>query len=808
VNEYDSCRTKLEELIEWYTPRVGNRNEATTRLTMIDRIFFECLAWPRDSAIAEEPHGREYADYAFHHPRRVLIVEAKREGDYFELPAGQENLEYSLCSLLRDYPNLKAAIEQAAGYAQSRGTPFAVVTNGHQIVAFVATRSDGIPPLEGTALVFPSLSFMLKHFLDLWQVLSAPGVRQQRLHARLVGAGTLELPPKLSASIPGYPGLKRRNIFQTDLQVLSELVLEDISRSPDLEDQFLEECYYQSGTLSQHSLTSKAILSARYEAMFDASSPGPTTVPAADKKGIAPDLLAESLSRRPVLLIGDVGVGKTMFIRRLLKVDAADVFENAIAIYIDLGTKATLIPTLADAVLDEITRQLLDIYDVDIHERNFVHGVYHSEILRFRRGIHSDIKESNPDLFREKEVAFLEAQSQDRQEHLRRCIDHISRARKQQVVIFLDNADQRDDPIQQEAFLIAQDLAANWPAAVFVTLRPETFHHSRRKGALSGYHPKAFTIAPPRVDRVIKKRLQFAQKLATGQIPLPRLHADVKLNNLRSILAALESSLERNDDLVECIDNIAGGNVRQALDLVREFLGSGHVDTQKIVTIYDETGDYTVPVHEFLRAVIFQDAEHYDPEASPVGNLFDMASADPKEHFALPMLLGILDTLASGRGEAGFVTAAKVFEELQSCGFTPAQVNAAILRGYRIGLIETSGRREPEADTVLAALRVTTVGLYHIARLCRMFAYIDAITVDLPVCDSSVRDGISDVRRISERVQRAESVRDYLDRQWLEVGGLCGSFDWKKVSFDLKDDIEKVRTRIGEYRHQEESDES
>ena len=41
-------------------------------------------------------------------------------------------------------------MEQAAGYCQSRGVPYAAVSNGHQFVIFVATRSDGIPPFEGT----------------------------------------------------------------------------------------------------------------------------------------------------------------------------------------------------------------------------------------------------------------------------------------------------------------------------------------------------------------------------------------------------------------------------------------------------------------------------------------------------------------------------------------------------------------------------------------------------------------------------------------------------------------------------------
>jgi predicted type IV restriction endonuclease len=167
-DDYESSRSNLERLRAWYQANAASRNEATTRLHLIDRLFFECLGWSKGDVVLEEPYGGEYADYVFSTFRPVLIVEAKKEGNYFELPAGQHTkIEYPIAALRRDLPNAKAAIDQVAGYCQTRGVPFGVVTNGHQIIAFVATRSDGNSPLEGRALVFESLDLMLSHFLEL-----------------------------------------------------------------------------------------------------------------------------------------------------------------------------------------------------------------------------------------------------------------------------------------------------------------------------------------------------------------------------------------------------------------------------------------------------------------------------------------------------------------------------------------------------------------------------------------------------------------------------------------------------------------
>src|SRR5258708_3394384 len=250
----------IKELVDyWNQSKADERNEATTRLQLIDRLFFKCLGWEENDVVAEKAHDREYADYTFYPlpGRSVLIVEAKRQGLYFELPVGSDRLEYLLPTLMHDYRDLKSAIEQAAQDCQSRGVPFGAVCNGHQLVAFVAVRTDGQPPLEGRAIVFPSLESMYAKFRTLWNVLSKPGVEQRTLSTHLIGDSLPKLPLKLSKTISAYPGLKNRNPFQADLQILSEAIMEDVSRSREMEARFLYECYSPSGAIPQFSLASK-----------------------------------------------------------------------------------------------------------------------------------------------------------------------------------------------------------------------------------------------------------------------------------------------------------------------------------------------------------------------------------------------------------------------------------------------------------------------------------------------------------------------------------------------------------------------
>ena len=147
-SEYENGERALEGLICWYESHASDRNEATTRLHIIDVLLFECLGWDkRTDCVLEQRFTGKYTDYELLCPRRTVVVEAKKEGIYFEIPSGLSNRQYNIKTLAKDVHSLGQAITQAASYCQQRGVPFGVVTNGHQLVAFIGSRQDGLPPV-------------------------------------------------------------------------------------------------------------------------------------------------------------------------------------------------------------------------------------------------------------------------------------------------------------------------------------------------------------------------------------------------------------------------------------------------------------------------------------------------------------------------------------------------------------------------------------------------------------------------------------------------------------------------------------
>lgn len=804
--DFNSGQEKFSRFKEKYPEK--DRNEATTRLHLIDNIFFECLGWERESCTAEDRFNGEYTDYTFktNHPK--LIVEAKREGKYFDMPIEKAiGKNYLISTLCKNNRGLKSAVEQTISYCQSRGVEVGCVTNGHQFVIFLGTRTDGTPPMDGRCVIFLSLTDIDKRFTQFWNYLSPECIKQNILINELLDRYLPLLPQKLSAKLLSYPGIKDRNMFQADLKTVSEFILEDLLTGKAVEKDFLASCYCSSGALSQYALISKNVLKTRYESLFPSGSPAPTLTSIVTRSGISTDLISETISKRPLLLIGDVGAGKTIFIRNFINVSAFEELNNAVTLYIDLGSQGNLSRDLKDCLITEISDQLLSNYKIDIKSQKIVHSIYHGDIDRFKNGIYGPLEKSSPLEYLKKEIEYLEQRMDNNESHLRSCIKWIVRSHRKQVVIFIDNCDQRSYEDQQKAFLLAQEMASDWDCSIYVSLRPETFYRSKHSGTLSAYQPKAFTVSPPRVDEVIIKRLnfaiQYAKKIASEDIPgISGVMRETISKELIPIIISFLDSINTNRELLEAIDNISGGNIRKALDFFRSFLSSGHVDTEKILKIIVKDGKYQVPLHEFLRAIIYGDSKYYDNDRSPIVNLFDLSTYDPKEHFLLCVLLSLLQSLSKTGDKTGFVETASLVKALHDLGYIPEQIEFGLHRAVMHQLVDVTGRSKymlsfSMEKEIPEALRLTTVGAYHIKKLIHFFTYHSAIIVDTPILIPDFRDKIYNVEEedIKVRLDTCEIFIDYLDTQWEKSNIASEVFDWSKESRFARDDIFRVRNK-------------
>jgi hypothetical protein len=793
--DFENGHARLLALVEWWdTEGSKNRNEATTRLHLIDSLLYGVLAWPKSFVVAEERHAGKYADYEVGRPATRLIVEAKREGIYFELPAGVGPGLMNLSTLFSSSPEFEAAVRQVLGYCQERGVPVAAVSNGHQIAAFLASRQDAVPPLEGRAVVFDSFASMQEDFSLLWNSLSRHGIEARMIHATLEDAAVSTPPAKLSARVPDYPGYWTRNRIQNELKILADLVLEDIPRAPELEVEFLRQCYSSTNTLSEYALVSREILEARYTALASIETEAALT-PARKQDGLSPaltmDVAAGSLGRRPLILLGDVGVGKSMFIQHFRYIDAEAVLAESIVLSVDFGGEATLSEDLKSYVMERFIEQLRS-YDVDVEADKFVRNVYKAELRSFENSPAGRLKKTAPQEFELREIGLLERKLGARDTHLEASLRYASRSLKRQIIVFLDNIDQRDADFQEQVFLIGQSLAEKWPATVFLSLRPDTFYRSRNVGSLTAYQPRVFTIAPPEIEQVIDKRLRFCGNLVRNPGIRHQLMPDAldqQAATLGTYLEILARSFRRNDDLVEFVENLSGGNVREALGFLNTFVGSGHVNTRKILDIEADDGNYIVPLHEFGRAIIYGDHQYFDPAASPIANVFEISTEDGREHFLLCLLLVHIERAGEVGRREGYVGVDEIMSFAQALGYVPAQIDFALRHAVDKRLLQIGPQQANESTR---RYRITTVGAYTYKKLLPTFIYVDAVVVDTPIVEPGAADAIAHCREVEDRLERAKHFLSYLDSQWAKVGGPNLPLDWPAMGSQLRLDFVRV----------------
>ncbi|WP_020564566.1 hypothetical protein [Methylosarcina fibrata] len=780
--ELTEGQKKLEHILREFPENSSHWSEAQNRFQFIDRFLTECLGWDKlniEVEKSDELGGR--ADYILGRPPKA-VLEAKKESKNFDVPPISA-LTYvrKIEPLLRSSKIFEDAVKQIIPYCAIHGAQIAIVCNGPQIAIFQAII-PGHSPLEGECFFFDGFESYVKNFPLLWKLLSPEGITENRAYRNLSFHRNPRIPQKACSTISEPFKYRYRNKFQENLRSLSALLLEEIEDNPALKTSFYAECYVSIEANNRHLLLSKNIIAARYKRVGqNGVSPNAlepiTTIDEVGGVKFNDPTINQSMGSRPIVVIGDVGVGKTSFFENLYYNLEGFEKANTYFIHINLGIKANLSESIKSYILSEIPAVLKNKYEVDINSTNFVNAIYHRDLVEFDNSIKGSLKDLDNVAYQRERIAFLSAKIDMHDKHLLASLGHLARGRNKQIILVLDNADQRTFEVQQETFLIAQELAASRNLLVFVSLRPSTFYLSKTTGTLSAYQNKILTVAPPPADEVVQKRLLFAVRVAEGKVAPAELEG-IRLHSgsVVSFLKATLRSIRTSETIRQFLSNITGGNTRAVIELITGFFGSPNVDSEKIVRIEDQTGNYTIPLHEFTKHALFGEYAYFNSQSSLVAcNIFDISSADPREHFLASLVIAYLNTGYGILDNDGFVNGQELLEEMLRQGFVTDQVRHVLRRLATKKLIETPHAHyrelqvEDDNPPENFHFRATTVGIYHVRFWTGSFAFLDAVSTDTPVFDSDSRVEISKLASsfdINDRYHKALCFRKYLVNQW------------------------------------------
>ncbi|MBO9407186.1 hypothetical protein J7399_07100 [Shimia sp. R9_1] len=806
-HEMTEGRKKLQDILKSRPEDSEEWNEAQNRFQFIDRLLKECLGWQVPNIRVEEPDGDGgRIDYLLGDIAPIkAILEAKREAVSFgDLPGGQRMQVRKIAPLLEASKELNSAFNQCLQYCALKGARLGIVCNGPQLLVFQAVSPHGAPS-EGECYFFDGFQNYLDHFPLLWKILSPEGISENRAYRDISLHRSPRIPTKASETIPDPTRYRYRSDFQENIRTLSTLLLEEIEDNQQVRRSFYRDCYVPVEANNRHTLLSKQIIKHRYRRVApDSSEPKQLRAQREwnNEQPIFEDAdLGATLSTRPVVVLGDVGVGKTSFFENLSFQLEENDKNDSIFLHINLGQKGTIATDLRKFIVQEIVELLSSQYTINIDSEDFAKSAHYKALSKFDEGPNGSLKSLDPAQYQLRKIDYLNELINERASNLQAALAHLCHGQKRQIVIVLDNADQRNFETQQQAFLIAQELSASGSCLVFVALRPSTFFDSKKRGALSGYQNRMFSISPPPADEVIQKRLQFAIRVAEGKQQLASLDGiRFRLDGIVLFLKATLRSIRSNQDIQAFLGNITGGNTRSVIELVASFFGSPNVESEKIIEIEGRTGRYQVPLHEFTKHALLGEYAHYNPQSSLYAcNVFDVSSADPREHFLKPALLAFLYSNSGVANRDGFVMGEAISAEMQKLGFEEDQIRHALRKLARNRLVETPHAhfREIEVDEGVLPdtfhYRATSIGMYHVRKWMCSFSFLDAVAIDTPIFDEVAREKVVEVAGsffIHHRLEKAKIFREYLEEQWQASGIATAYFDFS----------EAVRSQVGSFR--------
>jgi predicted type IV restriction endonuclease len=333
-------------------------NEAQNRFQFVDRLLMECLGWshpfievePKDDAGGK-------ADYLLGKPVKAAL-EVKREAVAFDLlPAAKSVTVRKLRPLVSACKVLESSVLQVLSYCTLHGAQIAVVCNGPQLIIF-QSHIPALSPLDGECYAFNGFPAYDQNFPLLWKLLSPEGVSENRAYQQLSHLRNPRIPAKAYTAIAEPMGHRYRNEFQENLRTLAELLLDEVEENQEFKDEFYRECYVPLETNNRHMLLSKGIISSRYKRVGDTgSAPAVFNTSVEDGRVKVDKKIAEkTIGSRPIVVIGDVGVGKTSFFENLFSQLSTEDKQHTLFIHINLGEQATLSETVKRHHLQERRR--------------------------------------------------------------------------------------------------------------------------------------------------------------------------------------------------------------------------------------------------------------------------------------------------------------------------------------------------------------------------------------------------------------------------------------------------------------------
>ena len=760
----DLAKNAVIEAFEKFgsTRRISEPNEAETRCELIDQIL-TAIGWESGDFAREVSTGTgDYIDYEL--PRSnhrilgsnspTLVVEAKRSGSSFVLdePKLDTGRTRALATLFKNGgKSLKEALKQAAGYCNDRAIPYACVTNGYQWLFFRGLSSESQSWNEGRVIVFSSSESIIINFDEFLGCL-APHMLTSSNLPRLLARPT---PQEISrATIPLEHLTLRRKVASENLLDVSRIIGQQFFAQIHGSDrsQMLEGCYVEPGGRPDFNHSLKRLLedTLSNDVVGEEFYQGNTK----EFTDRLQSLDSSGEIKYPILVVGNVGVGKTTFLYRTL-VSLREISDDtneknadskkgdaAMFAYVDLENQGNLElfddqevqRKTASIILEKLAQSAIttlekrdDISDNARNEANPDKETTLRTMLRDRLSKERSSAESyfarNPEKWADKEYEIVQDYRRDSTTFLIHYIRHLRARFKRRddkrypILLVIDNLDQASSQYQRCVYSLALRLAKETPAVTIVSIREDTFSEGRQpKGFLSSSPLEfVFHIQAPALDKLLRQRIKYIRLcLESEKLPKGLRNSLEEVSKVIEILSQGLLAPPRHG--LEVISALSGHNIRSALRIVREFISG----TTFLTSAPEPTVSYLL---EALIAIAGQLEHQLD-----LKKLFDADPHVPPLHFLRLRLLGYYSWAYEEHPDRSLLEDTdSVIAKFASWGYPTHSVEQALQSLCSQGLL--TGIKTKNTDRLSTRISINSTGYAHITRLATQKVYLTTMAL-------------------------------------------------------------------------------
>lgn len=684
-------------------------NEARVRLEILDGVLI-AMGWRKESFYPESYDGEGgFTDYLLKsYDTPHLVVEAKRSGRRFTLPAGVRSRRTKAGALhTGGGADLKEAMEQAARYCNNHGAPFACVTNGLQWVFFRGTAFQRRGWKENTAVCFRSLEEVREQSIEFWNLLSFEsvvegGVRQVLDGERLPQASFAKRPHGIVPAA-GEPLVGSRHVVNQ----LFEFYFSDIVEAD--QGRMLDACYVADQRVSEYDKELARLLDQQLLTLE--GTPAQRATESAFKSATSGPMADDTA--RVVLVVGQVGAGKSTFLGRFFgkvnrkgkgREDADREARTFFSFKVDLKRRTEAAGRVAGDEAARLSERILEHIsgrvskagkrEYDPYEGTTLRTIFGAEIERLRRGPYAEKFRADDAAFKAAVADELERLRRDSTKLLPRFMKYVYRRSKRPFCLIIDNVDRSSDEYQQFAYTFCHGLAHEVPGVIIIAMRDTTYWRAREAGFLDTHiTDTVFEVRPPSLKSVIAKRVRYAKQhiAEPAKWAVPR--------NRRKILPEIDSACDHIRNMLlgedasgmQLLTSLGNRSVRRGLWLLKLYLQAPSSESPM--------GASGAKAH-LLRALMLGGQRCYDSQVSPIVNLF-RAEGDHRDFHSLRLML--LAYMAHQSQRSLRLTAAPQASEVRDKLVTWGIHRKLVMRALEVlvesGLLESDNRYIETPDT-------------------------------------------------------------------------------------------------------------